>query len=119
MFCMLALIALPSLRSADGADKLHGDTAADYSAKSGGRAVLVMVNGEIVIERYESGYGPETATHLHSATKGFWGPVIAAMIEDGLIDSYDELASKTLFEWKGVSDSDARQRSRESRTSYN
>ena len=21
--------------------------------------------------------GPETATHLHSATKGFWGPVIA------------------------------------------
>ena len=74
--------------------------AADYSAKHGGRAVLVMVAGKTVFERYDNGFGPDTATHLHSATKGFWGPVIAAMIEDGLIGSYDELASKTLPEWK-------------------
>jgi CubicO group peptidase (beta-lactamase class C family) len=59
-----------------------------------------MVGGKTVFERYDNGFGPDTATHLHSATKGFWGPVIAAMIEDGLIDSYDELASKTLPEWK-------------------
>ena len=60
--------------------------AADYSARHGGRAVLVMVAGKTVFERYDNGFGPDTATHLHSATKGFWGPVIAAMIEDGLID---------------------------------
>jgi CubicO group peptidase (beta-lactamase class C family) len=74
--------------------------AADYSAKHEGRAVLVMVAGKTMFERYDNGFGPDTATHLHSATKGFWGPVIAAMIEDGLIDSYDELASETLPEWK-------------------
>jgi CubicO group peptidase (beta-lactamase class C family) len=62
---------------------------------------MVMIDGKIVFERYDNGFGAETATHLHSATKGFWGPVIAAMIEDGLIESYDELATKTLPEWKG------------------
>lgn len=84
----------------DGADRLHAEVAADYSAGNGGRAVLVMVDGKIVFERYDNDFGPDSATHLHSATKGFWGPVIAAMIEDGLITSYDELASKTLPEWK-------------------
>jgi CubicO group peptidase (beta-lactamase class C family)/predicted dienelactone hydrolase len=79
---------------------VHGNPAADYSARNGGRSVLVMVDGKIVFERYDNGFGPETETHLHSATKGFWGPVIAAMIEDGLIESFDELAVKTLPEWR-------------------
>jgi CubicO group peptidase (beta-lactamase class C family) len=74
--------------------------AADYSALNNGRAVLVMLDGKIVFERYDNGFGADTATHLHSATKGFWGPVIAAMIEDKLITSFDELASTTLPEWK-------------------
>lgn len=81
-------------------DKLHCELATDYSLRNGGRAVLVMVAGKTVFERYDNGFGQDSATHLHSATKGFWGPVIAAMIEDGLIESYDELASKTLPEWK-------------------
>ena len=90
----------PSETAARASLKVHGDLAADYSALNGGRAVLVMIDGRIVFERYDNGSGPETATHLHSATKGFWGPVIAAMIEDGLIESFDELAAKTLPEWK-------------------
>jgi CubicO group peptidase (beta-lactamase class C family) len=81
-------------------DKLHCELAADYALRNGGRAVLVMVAGKTVFERYNNGFGQDSATHLHSATKGFWGPVIAAMIEDGLIESYDELASKTLPEWR-------------------
>ena len=93
--------AASSSETATGSSvKMHGELAADYSARNGGRAVLVMVAGKIVFERYDNGYRPDTATHLHSATKGFWGPVIAAMIEDELITSYDELASKTLPEWK-------------------
>jgi len=90
----------PSETVAKGPIKVHGDLTADYSARNGGRAVLVMIDGRIVFERYDNGFGPETATHLHSATKGFWGPVIAAMIEDGLIESFDELAVETLPEWK-------------------
>lgn len=74
--------------------------AADYSAANQGRAMLVMVKGKTIFERYDNGFGPDTATHLHSATKGFWGPVVAAMIEDGLVESFDEMAVKTLPEWK-------------------
>jgi len=81
-------------------DELHCEVAADYSARNNGRAVILMANGKLVFERYDNGFGPEMATHLHSATKGFWGPVIAAMIEEGLIESYDELAAKTLPEWR-------------------
>ncbi|MCI0749524.1 MAG: beta-lactamase family protein [Nevskiales bacterium] len=83
-----------------GPSEEHYKKAADYSAKNGGRAVLVMVDGKIAFERYDNGFDADSANHLHSATKGFWGPVIAAMMEDGLIESYDELASKTLPEWK-------------------
>jgi len=90
----------PSETTAGSRVEVHGKVAADYSAENGGRAVLVMVDGKIVFERYDNGFDAATATHLHSATKGFWGPVIAAMIEDGLIESYDELASNTLPEWK-------------------
>ena len=76
------------------------EKAADYSTAHKGRAVLVMVDGKIVFERYANGYSKEATTHLHSATKGFWGPVVAAMIDDGLVTSFDELASRTLPEWK-------------------
>src|SRR5262245_29422538 len=68
------------------ADRLR--SAADYSAAHRGASVLVMHDGKIVFERYESGCDAATAIHLHSATKGFWGPVIAAMIEDRLITSF-------------------------------
>ncbi|MDF1815121.1 MAG: serine hydrolase [Verrucomicrobiales bacterium] len=82
-----------------GPDATTYKKAADYSAKNNGRAVLIMRNGEVVFERYDNGFNADTNTHLHSATKGFWGPVIAAMIEDGLVDSFDEPAAKTLTEW--------------------
>jgi CubicO group peptidase (beta-lactamase class C family)/dienelactone hydrolase len=83
----------PATKAAPDPIRVHGELAADYSSKNGGRAVLVMVDGRIA-------FGAETATHLHSATKGFWGPVVAAMIEDGLVGSFDELVSKTLPEWE-------------------
>ena len=93
--------ASPSKSETEGTGKIHGELAADYSARNGGRAVLVMVDGKTEFERYDNGFGRDTATHLRSATKGFWGPVIAAMIDDGLIESFDEPATKTLPEWKG------------------
>src|SRR5688500_17774915 len=62
--------------------------AADYSARNFGAAVLVMQHGKILFERYETPATVTTAIHLHSGTKGFWGPAIAAMIEDGLVTSF-------------------------------
>ncbi len=38
--------------------------------------------------------------HPFSATRTFWGPVVAAMIEDKLISSFDEPACETITEWK-------------------
>ncbi|MDF1852827.1 MAG: serine hydrolase [Verrucomicrobiales bacterium] len=75
-------------------------SAATYSESHGGTAVLVLQDGERVFERYAGEADAETPHHLQSGTKGFWGPVVAAMIEDGLISSFDELAADTLTEWQ-------------------
>src|SRR5262245_9827321 len=57
------------------------EAAADHSASKGSVAFLVMQNGKVVFERYEKGFDDKSTFHIHSGTKGFWGPVIAAMIE--------------------------------------
>jgi hypothetical protein len=63
---------------ATSSSKVHGNLAADYLARNGGRAVLVMIDARIVFEPYDNGLGPETATHLHGVTRGFWGLVLVA-----------------------------------------
>jgi CubicO group peptidase (beta-lactamase class C family) len=77
---------------------------ADYSARHNGHAVLVMVDGKIVFERYDNGHSADQPHNLYSGTKTFWGPVVAALIEDGLVTSLDEPVSRTITEWR----SDAR-----------
>lgn len=76
------------------------EAAADYSASVGGGSVLVMHRGEILFERYDNGSTEEDAFHIHSATKAFWAPVAAALIEDGLLEGYDMLATEVLPEWR-------------------
>jgi CubicO group peptidase (beta-lactamase class C family) len=80
--------------------------AAAYSEANGGNAMLVEQGGKILFEQAIAGHSVTTPNFLASATKSFWGPAAAAMIEDGLISSFDELASTTLTEWKN----DARKR---------
>lgn len=75
--------------------------AAAYSDDLGGAAVLVMHRGEIIFEHYAEGIEPDQPIEINSGTKGFWGAVTAAMIDDGLIRSFDEGASETLTEWIG------------------
>jgi CubicO group peptidase (beta-lactamase class C family) len=91
-----------SVASAQTGQQLRA--AADYSASHNGHAVLVLVDGKIVFERYQNGFTAEQPHNLYSGTKTFWGPVLAAMIEDGLLTSLDEPVSQTISEWK----SDAR-----------
>lgn len=73
--------------------------AADYSAEHGGRAVLIMVNGKTVFERYDNTWTAQKPHPLASGTKSFVGVVAAAAVEDGLL-TWDELACDTLTEWK-------------------
>lgn len=76
--------------------------AAQYSAQRGGSAVLVMQNGEIIFEDYHNGADENTATQIHSATKGFWAVATAAAIEDGIITGYNEVIADTITEWKNI-----------------
>jgi CubicO group peptidase (beta-lactamase class C family) len=85
---------------------LDFQSAADYAAQDNGHAVLVALDGQVLFERYDNGFTADRAEHLHSGTKSFWGPAVAAMIEDGLITALDEPVSQTLVEWR----SDARKR---------
>jgi CubicO group peptidase (beta-lactamase class C family) len=74
--------------------------AATYSANTGGTAVLILQNGELIYEAYHNGADASTATHLHSATKGFWSLLAAHALETGLFDSYEERVAETITEWQ-------------------
>lgn len=77
------------------------EAAAAYSDRHGGATVLVVHEGGVIFEHYANGADARTALHVQSGTKGFWGPVVAAMIDDGLVTSFDEPAAVTLPEWRG------------------
>ncbi len=76
--------------------------ASAYSASFNGLGVLAMQEGEIVFEEYHGDSNLQTSSHLHSATKGFWGVVVARMIQEGLLEGFDQKASDILEEWQGT-----------------
>ena len=73
--------------------------AADYSAGMGGRAVLILLDGVPIFERYDRDWKDNRPHPLASGTKSFAGVVAAAAVEDGLL-AWDELASDTITQWK-------------------
>ncbi len=73
-------------------------TAAEYSTKANGHAVLVMVDGETVYERYDNGWDKDTPHRLASGTKSFAGVTAAAAVQDGLFE-FDDKVSDTINEW--------------------
>jgi len=79
---------------------LNFRTAADYSAQHNGLGVVVAINGEIVFKEYHNGNNANTCSYIHSGTKGFWGPVTALMIQEGLLQGYHQKVSDILPEWK-------------------
>lgn len=77
--------------------------AADYSAGMGGSSTLILQNGNLIFEQYHNGADSSTATHLHSATKGFWSVIAAHALETGIFQSYDEPVANTITEWQNAS----------------
>lgn len=73
--------------------------AGDYSAKRNGYSFLVMWNGEVLYERYDQGWTPDSAHRLASGTKSFSGVMLAAAVKDELL-TLDEPVAKTLTEWQ-------------------
>ena len=82
-----------------GGPALHFRAAADYSASFNGLGVLVMQNGEIIFEEYHRNYTENSSSHVASVTKSFWGPTVALMIQEGILQGFDQKASEVLTEW--------------------
>ncbi len=81
-------------------ESLNFAAAAQYSADRCGLTMLVARQDQILFEDYPNGHRINEAVHLFSGTKAFWSIAIAAMIEDGIIESYDQLAVDVLMEWE-------------------
>lgn len=97
-----ALALLACLRSAAAdvsAPPPDYQRAADYSARHGGRAVLVQKSGQVVFERYDNGWRPNLPHPLASGTKSFTGVLAMLAVQDGLL-TLDEKAADTLTEWR-------------------
>jgi CubicO group peptidase (beta-lactamase class C family) len=74
--------------------------AAEYSRDQRGLSILVMKGDKIIFEDYQNGHSAETPWMLASGTKSFSGVMLAAAIEDGLVNGFDEKVSDTITEWK-------------------
>lgn len=83
--------------------RLSPTHAADYSARHGGRAVLIRHNGQTIFERYDRDWSAARPHPLASGTKSFTGVIAMFAVQDGLL-TLDELAADTLTEWKSDPD---------------
>lgn len=72
-----------------------------YSESKSGHAVAIFEDGHQVASAFHNGWDPEKPHGLASGTKSFWGPLVGAAIDDGIVSSFDELAADTITEWKG------------------
>lgn len=75
------------------------DAALAYAERHVLHALLIVVDGVPVFERYAGGYDAEKPHALYSGTKSFWGVTAAAAHDDGLLD-LDEPVAQTIAEWQ-------------------
>jgi len=77
--------------------------AAEYSESHNGQTMVVMHNGNIVLERYANGGSAETRQLLASGSKSFAGIAAACALHDGIL-KLDDRANESLTEWQADSD---------------
>jgi CubicO group peptidase (beta-lactamase class C family) len=77
------------------------DAAAEYSARHGGRALVVIEGSDVVFAAGQNGHALEDAHPLYNASLSFWGPLAIAAESDGLLD-LDERVSDTIEEFADV-----------------
>lgn len=77
---------------------MDAEAALAYAERHALHALLIEVDGTIVLERYANGYDAAKPHALYSGTKSFWGVTAAAARDDGLLD-LDEPVAQTFAEW--------------------
>jgi CubicO group peptidase (beta-lactamase class C family) len=75
------------------------DAAITYAERHTLHALLIAVDGRIVVERASAEWDLAQPHALYSGTKSFWGLAAAAAQDDGLL-ALDETAAATLPEWR-------------------
>ena len=73
--------------------------AAKYSASHRGRSLLVIQNGETLLEEYHGKADAGTPMRIYSGTKAFWNLAALAAAEDHLLD-LDERIAETIPSWR-------------------
>ena len=73
----------------------------DYLALNRVAGLLILKNGEVVLEDYELGIGPETHWPSYSMAKSATSTLIGAALQDGSISSLDDPVTKYVPALKG------------------
>ncbi|GAC1631534.1 MAG: serine hydrolase [Candidatus Acidiferrum sp.] len=73
----------------------------DYLALNRVAGLLILKNGEVVLEDYELGVGPKTLWPSYSMAKSASSTLIGAALQDGLIASLDDPVTKYVPVLKG------------------
>ena len=73
--------------------------ALEYSKSNNGLSLLILQKGKLLFEDYHNGYSKDDTHMLASATKSFSGVLLAALVEDKIVSSFDEKVSLTISEW--------------------
>ena len=77
------------------------DEAVAYAKEFDSYAVIVVHQGKVQLEWYADGHSADDLTESQSMHKTLMGLFIGIAIEDGYIDSVDDLVSTYIEEWRG------------------
>jgi CubicO group peptidase (beta-lactamase class C family) len=73
----------------------------DYLALNRVAGLLVLKNGEVALEDYELGIGPETLWPSYSMAKSASSTLVGVALQEGLIENLDEPVTKYVPSLKG------------------
>ncbi|MCS6622549.1 beta-lactamase family protein [Roseibacterium beibuensis] len=76
------------------------DAVLDLAMSQSSTGALVSRNGEILSERYATGWGPDRAREVASVAKSIVAVLIGMAVEDGAISSLDQPAAEFVPPWK-------------------
>ncbi|MBM3311844.1 MAG: serine hydrolase [Candidatus Aminicenantes bacterium] len=71
-----------------------------YAKSHNGLSLVILQDGRTILEDYHNGFEKGDSHILTSGTKSFSGVLLAALIDDGIVSSFDEKVSEAVAEWR-------------------